>query len=153
MLNDDYKEMLSILSEEKVKFLVIGAFALSTYGYPRATGDIDIWVEANEENSKKVLKSLIRFGAPMDKISQDDFKTKGLIFQIGVAPRRIDITTVIDGVDFEAAYPKRKMIILENIQIPIISLEDLIINKQSTGRDKDILDVKMLIKRNKLKQN
>ena len=150
MLNDDYKEMLSILSEEKVKYLVIGAFALSTYGYPRATGDIDIWVEANEENSRKVLKSLIRFGAPMDKISQDDFKAKGLIFQIGVAPRRIDITTLIDRVDFETAYPNRKDIIIENITVPVISLEDLIKNKQSTGRDKDILDVKMLKKHNNL---
>ena len=151
MLNEDYKEMLSILSEEKVKYLVIGAFALSTYGYPRATGDIDIWVEANEENSRKVLKSLIRFGAPMDKISQDDFKTKGLIFQIGVAPRRIDITTLIDGVDFETAYPNRKDIIIENITVPVISLEDLIKNKQSKGRDKDILDLKMLKKHNNLK--
>jgi len=142
--------MLSILSEEKVKYLVIGAFALSTYGYPRATGDIDIWVEANEENSRKVLKSLIRFGAPMDKISQDDFKAKGLIFQIGVAPRRIDITTLIDRVDFETAYPNRKDIIIENITVPVISLEDLIKNKQSTGRDKDILDVKMLKKHNNL---
>ena len=150
MLNDDYKEMLSILSEEKVKYLVIGAFALSTYGYPRATGDIDIWVETNEENSRKVLKSLIRFGAPMDKISQDDFKAKGLIFQIGVAPRRIDITTLIDRVDFETAYPNRKDIIIENITVPVISLEDLIKNKQSTGRDKDILDVKMLKKHNNL---
>ena len=103
MLNDDYREMLSILAEEKVKFMVIGAFALSTYGYPRATGDIDIWVEESEENSGKIFKSMIRFGAPMDKITRDDFKSEGMIFQIGIAPRRIDITTVIDGVRFKNA--------------------------------------------------
>ena len=133
MLNDDYREMLSILSEENVNFLVIGAFALSTYGYPRATGDIDIWIETNEENSEKVFRSLVRFGAPMQNISKDDFKSKGIIFQIGVAPRRIDITTVIDG-----------------IIIPVISLDDLIANKTSTGREKDILDVKMLKRNNNL---
>jgi len=150
MLNDDYKEMLSILSEEKVRFLVIGAFALSTYGYPRATGDIDIWIEANEENSIKVHRSLIKFGAPMQNVTQDDFRTKGIIFQIGIAPRRIDITTVIDGVDFDSAYIKRKEINIDNICIPVISLDDLITNKQSTGREKDLLDVKMLKKRNNI---
>jgi len=151
MLNEDYKEMLSILSEEKVRYLVIGAFALSTYGYPRATGDIDIWIDADEENSGRIFKSLIRFGAPMGHITQDDFKTKGIIFQIGVAPRRIDITTIIDGVDFDNAYPKRKEVNIDNILIPVISLDDLILNKQSTGRDKDLLDVKMLKKQNNLK--
>ncbi|HQP69701.1 MAG TPA: nucleotidyltransferase [Clostridiales bacterium] len=150
MLNDDYKEMLSILSEEKVKYLVIGAFALGTYGYPRATGDIDIWVEASIDNSNKVFKSLARFGAPTDNIEAKDFEKKGIIFQIGIAPRRIDITTVIDGVDFEQAYPKRKIVNIEGINIPIISCEDLILNKESTGREKDLLDVKMLKQKNKL---
>jgi len=144
MLNDDYKEMLSILLDEKVKFLVIGAFALGTYGYPRATGDIDIWVEASEDNSKKVFKSLVRFGAPTDHIEAKDFEKKGIIFQIGIAPRRIDITTVIDGVNFEDSYPKRKTVNIAGIDIPVISREDLILNKESTGREKDILDVKML---------
>jgi predicted nucleotidyltransferase len=146
MLNDDYREMLSILAEEKVKFMVIGAFALSTYGYPRATGDIDIWVEASEENSKNIFMSLIRFGAPMEKITREDFKSEGIIFQIGIAPRRIDITTAIDGVRFIDAYPKRKIIKISDIEVPVISLEDLIINKEATGREKDLLDVKMLKK-------
>lgn len=148
MLNDDYKEMLSILAEENVKFMVIGAFALSTYGYPRATGDIDIWVEASEENSEKILRTMIRFGAPTDKITREDFISEGIIFQIGIAPRRIDITTVIDGVKFIDAYPKRKIIKISDIEVPIISLEDLITNKEATGRDKDLLDVKMLKKQN-----
>jgi len=86
----------------------------------------------------------------MQNVTQDDFRTKGIIFQIGIAPRRIDITTVIDGVDFDSAYIKRKEINIDNICIPVISLDDLITNKQSTGREKDLLDVKMLKKRNNI---
>lgn len=82
------------------------------------------------------------------EITRDDFKSEGIIFQIGIAPRRIDITTVIDGVRFIDAYPKRKIIKIGDIEVPVISQEDLIINKEATGRDKDLLDVKMLRKQN-----
>ena len=146
MLNSDYKEMLSILSEEKVKFLIVGAFALGSYGYPRATGDIDIWVEASSVNAKKIIKSLVRFGAPMADIIADDFEKKGIVFQIGIAPRRIDIITDIDGVDFDKAYLNKQIVKIQDISVPIIAIDDLIKNKESTGREKDVLDVKMLKK-------
>ena len=96
MLNEDYKEILQILLGNKVKFLVVGAYAMSAYGYPRATGDFDIWVETSKENSKKVYESLVKFGAPVSNITEDTFTEKGIVFQIGVAPRRIDIITHID---------------------------------------------------------
>ncbi len=91
MLNKDYKEMLQLLLEEQVDFMIIGAYALGVHGYPRATGDIDIWIKPNDINSKKIYKALAKFGAPLDQIKINDFSTEGIIFQIGVIPSRIDI--------------------------------------------------------------
>ena len=144
MLNKDYKEMLQILSNNKVKFLVVGAYAMGAYGYPRATGDFDIWVEASSENSEKIYQSLLEFGAPLSELTKTTFREEGVIFQIGVAPRRIDIITKIDGVDFKKAYSDKQEIEIEDIKIPLLSKEDLIRNKESTGREKDKLDAKYL---------
>ncbi len=144
MLNEDYKEMLQILLNNKVKFLVVGAYAMGAHGYPRATGDIDIWVEASAENSKNVYRSLSEFGAPLSQLTQDTFAEKDIVFQIGVAPRRIDIITAISGVDFGQAYSDRQHILLDDIKVPFISKKDLIKNKESTGRSKDKLDADQL---------
>ncbi|MFH1957757.1 MAG: hypothetical protein ABIJ15_04705 [bacterium] len=149
MLNEDYKEMLQILLNNEVKFLTVGAYAMGAYGYPRATGDFDIWVEASANNSQKIYLSLSEFGAPLSEITKDTFTKKGIIFQIGVAPRRIDIITHIDGVNFQDAYKSRENIEIENLSIPFISKENLIKNKQSTGRKKDKLDADYL-KNNKV---
>ena len=144
MLNDDYKEILQILSRNKVKFLVVGAYAMGVHGYPRATGDFDIWVDASTENSALIYKSLIEFGAPLSDITSDTFTEGGIVLQIGVAPRRIDIITQIDGVDFHSAYGQKFVVELEGVTIPFLSKADLIKNKESTGRDKDKVDVKYL---------
>jgi hypothetical protein len=144
MLNEDYKEMLQLLSGNNVKFLVVGAYAMGAYGYPRATGDLDIWIEASVENAKRVYKSLAEFGAPLAEVSEQTFCEPGIIFQIGVAPRRIDIITKIDGVDFEQAYPRRHQIQIDDLNVPFISKENLITNKLSTGREKDRLDADYL---------
>ncbi len=144
MLNEDYKEMLLILLNNKVKFLVVGAYAMGAYGYPRATGDIDIWVEVSLENSEKIYQSLLEFGAPLSEITEMTFCEEGIVFQIGVAPRRIDIITKIEGVDFKKAYSDKQEIEIEGIKIPFLSKENLIKNKESTGREKDKLDAKYL---------
>ncbi len=144
MLNKDYKEMLQSLLDNEVEFLIVGAYAMAVYGYPRATGDLDLWVLTSKENAEKVHKALTEFGAPLGEINKDSFTEKGIIFQIGVAPCRIDILTQIDGVDFEQAYPRRKEIEIEGIKVPVIAKEDLIRNKESTGREKDKLDSKLL---------
>jgi len=144
MLNEDYRDMLQTLLGNDVKFLIVGAYALAAYGYPRATGDFDIWVKASLENSKKILSSLASFGASMSGLTENTFTEKGIIFQIGVAPRRIDLITHIDGVDFNDAYPSRKVIVMEGLNLPFISKENLIQNKKSTGREKDLVDAKHL---------
>jgi hypothetical protein len=149
MLNEDYKEMLRILLDNEVKFLVVGAYAMGVYGYPRATGDFDIWVESSIENSQKLYTSLKDFGAPLADISPSTFAEEGIVFQIGVAPRRINIITHIDGVTFKQAYRTKEVIQIEYLDIPFLSKNALIKNKKATGRDKDKLDVKYLKKHKK----
>jgi predicted nucleotidyltransferase len=143
MLNEDYKEMLQCLLEEHVRF-ARRAYAVAVYGYPRATKDIDIFVRAAPENASSLMKALARFGAPLSDVSESDFSTEGVVFQIGNSPRRIDILTRISGVEFESAYANRKTISIAGMEVPIISLEDLIANKRATGRTQDLADVEKL---------
>ncbi|GJL55245.1 MAG: hypothetical protein NPIRA02_23770 [Nitrospirales bacterium] len=147
MLNKDYKEMLSLLIGHKVKFLVVGAYALGVHGYPRATGDVDVWVEPSPENSKFVYDSLVAFGAPVSQLTQEAFSEEGIVFQIGVAPRRIDILTKIDGVSFSEAYVAREEIDIEGLIVPFLSKPHLIQNKEATGREKDKIDAQQLKER------
>ena len=144
MLNEDYHEMLQILLDHEVRFLVVGAYALGAYGYPRATGDLDIWVDTSADNSKKIYTSVAKFNAPLSEIVETTFTEEGIIFQIGIAPRRIDIITHIDGVDFTHAYDQKEIIEIGELKIPFISKDDLIKNKLSTGRAKDRLDAEYL---------
>jgi hypothetical protein len=149
MLNKDYKEMLQLLLEEQVDFILVGAYALAAHGYPRATGDIDIWVRADEINSINIYRALERFGAPVDQITVNDFANEGIVFQIGVTPRRIDIITHLDGVSFGEADEDKVIVEVEGLKLPILSFDKLIKNKLSTGRERDELDVKLLQKRKK----
>ncbi len=146
MLNSDYKDMLQVLLDNGVNFLLVGAYAMGVHGYPRATGDIDIWVEPSAENSARVYRSMVEFGAPLHEIDETTFGTPGVIFQIGVAPRRIDIITTISGVGFDEARQQQQIAEIEDMPVPILSLNDLIRNKRATGRDKDRLDADRLEK-------
>ncbi len=145
MLNQDYKEMLQILQNQDVDFILVGAYALAAQGYPRSTLDIDIWVDPTRENSMKVFKALSEFGAPLDEIGPNSFEQKGIMFQIGVAPCRIDIITEISGdIDFQSARNRANQVKIEDISLNILSIEDLIKNKEATGRPKDIEDANRL---------
>ena len=143
MLNEDYREMLQFLLGNEVRFLVVGAYALGAYGYPRATGDFDIWVDNSPDNSRKIYASLAQFGAPLLDISETTFTQEGSFFNRH-SPRRIDLITHIDGVDFKEAYETKKVIEVDNLRIPFISRDNLIKNKRSTGREKDKLDAEYL---------
>ena len=98
-MNPDFRDMLFALNGEGVEYLLVGAYALAVHGMPRATGDIDVWVRPSPENARRTLAALRRFGAPLADLSQADLTRPGTVFQIGVAPRRIDILTAIDGVE------------------------------------------------------
>ncbi len=140
----DFLDMIASLEEASCRYLIVGAFAMAFYGYVRATGDIDFFVSADTDNSVRVFSALKAFGAPLGDVVAGDFEKEGTVFQIGVPPLRIDIITKIDGVSFDEAYDKRKYIRISGHDVPFISLDHLIRNKKSSGREKDIVDVKEL---------
>ena len=144
MLNEDYIDMLHALSDEKVRFLLVGAYALAAHGYPRATMDIDIWVMPSPQNAEAVLRALRRFGASLDNLTREDLQKDGTIFQIGVAPRRIDIITAASGLQFEETYGRSLSVNIEGVEVHIPSIDDLIHNKRALGRTKDLADVEAL---------
>lgn len=144
MLNDDYSDMLRALSEEGVSYLLVGAYALAVHGYPRATMDIDLWVMPSAHNAKAVLRALRRFGAPLGDLSTEDLQQEGTVFQIGVAPRRIDILTAASGLRFEDAHARSVPVEIDGIDVRVLSVPDLIANKKATGRLRDLADVEVL---------
>jgi hypothetical protein len=144
MLNEDYKDMLRALSVEKVKYLLVGAYAMAAHGYPRSTLDIDFWVLQSPQNADAVMRALHRFGAPLHNLTAEDLQRDGTIFQIGIAPRRIDIITEATGLEFEEVYERSQPITIEGIEVRIPSIADLIRNKRSTGRTKDLADAEAL---------
>jgi hypothetical protein len=124
--------------------MVVGAYALAAHGFVRATGDIDLWIKCSEKNAERIMKALSIFGAPLFNLAHEDLQKPGLIFQIGVAPNRIDILTSIDGVEFDEAWSLCKEIEIENLKVPIISRIHLLQNKKAAGRPKDKADIAWL---------
>ena len=146
MLNSHYKDMLQKLSAHNVDYLVVGAIALAAHGIPRATGDMDIWVNATPENAQRIYRALVAFGAPLEELSQDDFTIPGTVFQIGVVPLRIDILTTIDGVSFDEAWPDKIIVDFNGFPMPVLSKKLMIQNKRSSARLKDVVDLEALEK-------
>lgn len=145
MLIPDLREFLELLNSENVQYLLIGGWAYNRYAEPRMTGDIDIFVSASDESELKLRKVLIKFGY-MDSLP--DPKTKLFrkkILMLGVPPNRIDLISYIDGVTFEEAFKNREEDILDGIKTYFISLEDLIKNKRSSARAKDLADLETLL--------
>jgi hypothetical protein len=138
--------MLSALSVHKAEFLMVGAYAMAAHGLPRATGDLDIWVNPSEKNAAQVMLALADFGAPIRNLILLDLATPGVVFQIGLPPNRIDILTAIDGVSFKQAFENRILIEIDGVILPVIGRKDLLTNKRATGRPKDRLDADWLEK-------
>ncbi|HEX8394495.1 MAG TPA: hypothetical protein VF665_19265 [Longimicrobium sp.] len=132
------------LSVAEAEYLLVGAYAVATHVIPRSTGDIDLWVRPEIENARRVHLALARFGAPISNLSPEELAKPGFIYQIGVAPVRIDILTAIDGVTFEEAWPDRALTSLFGVQVPVLSRKHLLMNKRATGRLKDLADVALL---------
>jgi predicted nucleotidyltransferase len=142
-LSSDYEDMIEIFNKHEVKYIIVGAFAMSKIGYSRNTYDIDLWVEKTTENAIKIYKSLEEFGVPFE-IYPDDFLKQNSVFQVGIEPNRIDILTDIDGVVFEDAYNNSNIVDFNGLPSRSLSVEDLIKNKSSTERTKDKLDLEQL---------
>ncbi len=139
----DYKDILEIFNSRDIEYLVVGAYAMGNFGYTRSTHDIDLWVNKSEKNAKKICDALEEFGVPFS-VEPDDFMAKDSVLQIGIAPYRIDILTDIDGVDFESAWKNKVDGVILGVQTSIVSLKDLMLNKSSTNRPKDKLDMVQL---------
>jgi hypothetical protein len=144
LLDKNFKDMLSALNDAGAEYLVIGAHALAAYGQLRATGDFDIWIRTTPENVDRVWAALEVFGAPRRKLTKADLCTPDNIYQIGVAPFRIDIVTSITGVEFENAWNNRYQTQLEGFNVAVLSRDDLLKNKRATGRPKDLIDAAWL---------
>jgi hypothetical protein len=143
-VNQDYEDLFRVLNERRVKYLVVGAYAVIYYAEPRYTKDLDVWVEPTHENASRVWKALAEFGAPLEDISVDDFINPELIYQIGVEPNRIDIMMAVPGVEFAGAWNRRVTSSYGRETINILDLDDLIHAKKTTDRDSDRLDLKLL---------
>ncbi len=126
MLNQDYKDILLCLKEERADFIIVGAYALAAHGYPRATGDIDIWVRNTVDNAENVIRALARFGAPISDLTVNDFTNAGTMIQIGLEPVRIDIITTIDGVEYDDAWNNKVTVRVDGIQVFVLSKADLL---------------------------
>ncbi len=143
-MNRDFKDLLSAFNAQKVEYLVVGAHALASFGHVRATKDLDIWIRPAPENAKNVINALRAFGAALQDLTEDDLSKPGTVFQIGVAPIRIDVLTSIDGVDFAEAWPMRVKTKFAGEPGAVISREHFIQNKRASGRAQDLADIKRL---------
>lgn len=143
-MNPDFRDMLSALIEEEAEFLIVGAYAMAIHGLPRATGDIDLWVRPTQANAKRVWRALESFGARMGKLECADLSTPDIVFQIGIAPRRIDLLTSISGVSFGDAWDDRLTLDIDGLRLNALSRHQLIVNKRAAGRPKDLADAAWL---------
>jgi hypothetical protein len=145
-LNEDFLDMLRALQAAGARFLIVGAHALAGHGLPRATGDLDIWVEATTANAACVWQALIDFGLPIEAlgIRQHDFTELGMVVQVGLPPRRIDLMTSITAVEFNPAWDTRVTITVAGIAVPVLGRESLLANKRALGRPQDLADVDAL---------
>lgn len=143
-MSPDFKELLLTLNAHKVEYLVVGAHALAVHGHVRATKDLDVWVRPDQENAHKILSALSDFGAPLGDLTIEDLTKPGTVFQIGIAPLRIDLMTAIDGVDFSQAWPDRIQTTFAGAPALVISRRHLIANKRATARLQDLADAERL---------
>lgn len=140
-MNKDFVEMLFALCDAGADFIVVGAHALALHGHPRATGDLDILVRPSAENAAKVWRALVAFGAPLFDLTLEDLSQPGMVFQMGLPPRRIDILTAIAGVDFDEAAATGVEHVVAGRSIPFLGRATLIANKKAAGRPKDLADL------------
>ena len=143
-LPPDFKEFLKLLNSHRVEYLLVGGYAVGYHGYPRATGDMDLWVAVRQNNAEKLVVALREFGLNAPQLSADIFLQENQIIRMGVPPMRIELLTTISGVDFDSCYPERIVDVIDSVEVHIINLKHLKQNKQASGRYKDLDDLQYL---------
>ena len=144
ILNPDFREFFQLLNKNRVRYLVIGGFAVAFHGYPRYTKDIDIWLWLNPKNAERVVDSLREFGFEALGLDVNDFLESDTIIQLGYPPNRIDLILTPPGVDFDTCYPTRIEEEIDGVMLPFIDLDNLKKNKSAAGRAQDLADIENL---------
>ena len=145
-LDKDFKEFIQLLNEYKVKYLVIGGYAVNFHGYPRYTKDIDFWLWMTPDNIAQLIKVLKEFGFGSLNLGLEDFMTPDNIIQLGYEPYRIDLLVDLEGVEFEDCFERRIEGELDDVKINFLSLQDLILTKKTAARLQDLADAEQLEK-------
>lgn len=143
-LPQDFREFLALLDAEKIEYLLVGGYAVSFHGFPRSTGDLDIWIATSNQNASRLVAALAKFGFASAGATPQMFLNPDRIFRMGVPPVRIEVMGSISGVTFAECYARRIDATLDGVTAHIISKADLIANKRAAGRDKDRADVAQL---------
>lgn len=144
--NPDFRDLLSALNDAGAEYLIVGAHAVMFYAAPRYTKDLDVWTRPTAVNARRVRVALAAFGAPLSDLTEEDLATPGTIFQIGVAPNRIDVITSVEALDFELAHAQATSSTYGGVPIRLLSKEHLLRNKRAVGRPQDLIDVENLEK-------
>jgi hypothetical protein len=146
-VNDDWFDILQALVKAEARFLVVGAHAMAVHGVPRATQDLDVWVEPTPQNAERVWRALAEFGAPLTSldITREDFDHPGQVIQLGLPPNRVDLLTTISGVaDFASAWRQRTVHAVRELAVPFLGRATLVENKRASGRRRDLADLEAL---------
>ena len=143
-LPQDFKDFLKLLNEKQVEYLLLGGYAVGYHGYPRATADIDFWIRLSKDNAIKMMQVITAFGFGGADCSESLFMKEGNIVRMGHPPIRIEVINAASGVDFESCYNRRVLATIDGVQVSLISLKDLKVNKKASGRSKDIADLENL---------
>lgn len=143
-LPQDFKELFELLNANNVRYLMLGGYAVGAYGYPRATNDIDVFVADDSENVTKLIRALADFGFP--SLGENAFSQPRSMVELGVEPVKIQLMNFADGLDFEEAFSRRNLVKIEDINVTVVSMDDLIRNKETVGRHKDLADVERLLR-------
>jgi hypothetical protein len=143
-VQSDFRDLLALLNEHKVEYLVVGGYALAFHGAPRFTGDIDIFVRPNPENARRVLDALAAFGFSFPNLTEQDFQRPNKVVQLGVPPVRIDLITSLSGVSWEDAEASKEPGIFGDVPVCYIGRRQYIANKRAAGRKKDLADIEAL---------
>ncbi|HAJ57485.1 MAG TPA: hypothetical protein DCL35_06920 [Candidatus Omnitrophica bacterium] len=145
----DFEELLKLFNKNKVRYCIVGAYAVAFYGEPRYTKDMDIFVEPDKDNAHRIIKSLAEFGFKSLTLEEKDLIRKGKIIQLGYEPVRIDLLTSIDGCDFKEVWKNRATGSYGKQKVIFIGFDELIKNKKKSGRKQDNVDISILMSKRK----
>lgn len=150
MLNNHFRDFIELLEKNEVSYLIVGGYAVGIYGFPRYTGDLDIFVALRSENAQKILQTLSDFGFSDLGLTENDFLEPDMVVEIGREPLKIQVLTGIDGVTFDECQKDKKEFLINGLKLPFIGIKCLLKNKKASPRAKDKIDFEELVKCHKI---